>query len=105
MCEIARIDVLARRRQAPAPVRRGVGPQQPPVAVDHDGRECAPLAERRRAERGDPAGDAADSHDGDRDGRGSEAQQSHRQPAPSAASDATAGSWRACRSCAVTSPP
>src|SRR5262249_33048145 len=49
-----RIDVLARRRQSPAPFRRGVGPQQLSVAIHHQGGKCEPLPQRRRAEGGDP---------------------------------------------------
>ena len=35
----ARIDVVDFDRQTPAAVRRGVGAQQPAIAVDHLGRE------------------------------------------------------------------
>src|SRR3990172_6149347 len=43
----ARIDVLRISRQPPAPVRRGIGAQQPPVAVEHDMRIVQGLSERR----------------------------------------------------------
>jgi hypothetical protein len=54
-CQETRIDMLARRRQPPAPLQRGVGPQQLAVAIDHQRREGEPLPQRRRAEGGDPA--------------------------------------------------
>ena len=46
----ARIDVLARRRQSPAALRRGVGAQQLAVAVDHHRGESNSLPEWRRPE-------------------------------------------------------
>ncbi len=56
--EIARIDILHGRRQAPAPVDPRVGAQQVPVAVDHDGGEFEVLAERHGTEGMDPCGGA-----------------------------------------------
>src|SRR5580658_9642716 len=53
--EKARIDVGDRRRQAPAAVLCGVGAKQPAVAVEHLRRKFKSLAERHRAEPGDPA--------------------------------------------------
>ena len=61
--EEARIDIGARRRQSPAALRRGVGPQQPPVAVDHHGGIGKPLAARCRAEGDDPAGGGSNADD------------------------------------------
>ena len=58
-----RIDVGARRRQPPAAFRRGVGPQQPAVAVDHQRRIGEPLAARHRPERRDPDKAHARHHD------------------------------------------
>ncbi len=46
--EIARIDIMRRRRQPPAPVRQSEGPQQAAVSVDDDGRY---LARRREVDR------------------------------------------------------
>ena len=46
-----RIDVFDRRRQPPAPFRRGVGAQQLAVAVEHHVRGVELAPERRRAER------------------------------------------------------
>ncbi len=54
--EEARIDIGARRLKPPAPFRRGVGPQQPAVAVDHHGRIAKLLPARRRAEGEGPPG-------------------------------------------------
>ena len=71
--EEARIDVLARRRQPPATLERGVGPQQPPVAIHHQRGEGEPLAQRRRPERRDPPS-AARQDRGSRDEQGDEAQ-------------------------------
>ena len=56
--EIARIDILHGRRQAPAPVDPRVGAQQVPVAVDHHGGEFEVLAERHGTEGMDPCGEA-----------------------------------------------
>ena len=55
--EEARIDVGARRRQPPAAFRRGVGPQQPAVAVDHQRRirRAPPRAAPARATRPRPS--------------------------------------------------
>ena len=75
-----RIDVLARRRQSPAPFRRGVGPQQLSIAVHHQGGKRKPLPERRRAERGDPPA-AGRQYGNNRDRCGDKAQA---QPAPHA---------------------
>jgi hypothetical protein len=50
----ARIDMLARRRQPPAPLRRRIRTQQVAVAVDHHRGEGKPLAFWRGAERSDP---------------------------------------------------
>ena len=73
-----RIDVLARGRQTPAALRRGVGPQQLAVAIDHEGGECEPLPDRHRAERGDPACAGGQNHDGCRQRR----DEAPAQPAP-----------------------
>ena len=55
----ARIDIRAGRRQPPAALRRGVGPQQPPVAIDHQRRDTrAP----RRAVPGRATQPTASSH-------------------------------------------
>src|SRR5262249_42545916 len=75
-----RIDVLARRRQSPAPFRRGVGPQQLSVAVDHQGGKRKPLPQRRRAEGGDPITGAPPAGD---DG-GPRRDQARVQPSPQA---------------------
>ena len=34
--DVARVDVVRGRRQAPAPIGQGEGPQQPAVAIDDD---------------------------------------------------------------------
>src|SRR4029079_6653654 len=57
--EIARIDVLSRRRQPPAAVTSDIGPEQLAVPVDHDGRKLDILAERGGTEHIDQSGDAA----------------------------------------------
>ena len=57
--EIARIDVGARGRQAPAPLMRGVGTEQCALPVDYARRELDVTAERRRAEGLEEPGDAA----------------------------------------------
>ena len=64
--DIARIDVVRRRRQPPAPVGQGEGAQQPAVAVDDDGRAFARGHEIERPEArfvarpGESRGDARD---------------------------------------------
>ncbi len=73
--EIARIDVVGRRRQPPAAVRQGEGAQQPAVAVDDDGRSLARGRKVERAEarlvvlpgerRGDACGEDARAASGD----------------------------------------
>src|SRR4030095_1430048 len=50
----ARIDVGARRRQSPTPLRRGVGAQQPTIAIDDERRIGKALSTRRRAKGDDP---------------------------------------------------
>ncbi len=54
--EEARIDILPRRRQPPAALIGRIGPQQPPLAIDHQRGIGQPLPQRRRPERHDPAG-------------------------------------------------
>ena len=56
--EIARVNVSDGRGQPPAPVRRRIGPQQAPVAVDHDGGELERLAERNGPEGIDPGAES-----------------------------------------------
>ena len=51
--EIARIDVVRGRRQAPAPIGQGEGPQQPAVAIDDD-RRALDARQQDRAARGSP---------------------------------------------------
>ena len=53
--EIARIDLAAGHRKAPAPVGQGEGAQQPPVAIDDDRRAEAGGGEIERLEAGDVA--------------------------------------------------
>ena len=45
--EVARVDVLGIDRQAPAPVRRREGPQQPVVAIDHRDRKRLGAGQRQ----------------------------------------------------------
>ncbi len=54
--EIARIDVMRRRRKPPAPVRQREGPQQPAVAIDDDSRAFARRHKIDRPEARDVAG-------------------------------------------------
>ena len=66
--EIARIDVMRRRRQPPASVGQGEGPQQPAVAVDDDGRALARGHEIERPEArfvARPGEGRGDGRDGD----------------------------------------
>ena len=80
--EEARIDVRRRDRQPPAPVRGGEGPQQPPVAVEHDGRALVGDREVERAEGGDVAQRAKAPRAGGREASG-DAQRRERRDAPS----------------------
>jgi hypothetical protein len=52
--EVTRVDAVGLRRQPPAAFGGRVGPQQPAIAIDHDGREFEPRAERHRAEQDHP---------------------------------------------------
>ena len=61
--EVARIDVRDGRGQPPAAIRRRVGAQQLPVAIDHDGGEFDGLAERCRTEGIDPGHESGSAHD------------------------------------------
>ena len=54
--EIARIDVMRRRRKPPAPVGQREGPQQPAIAIDDDRRAFARRHEIDRPEARDIAG-------------------------------------------------
>jgi len=70
--EIARIDVVGRRRQPPAPVGQGERPEQPAVAVDDDGRALKRPGEIERRKPGfvvlpgEPSGEAGGKDDGKR---------------------------------------
>ena len=66
--EIARIDVMRRRRQPPAPVGQGERTQQPPVAVDDQRRALArggevERAEDRRSGPGEAGGEGGDDEE------------------------------------------
>jgi len=61
--EIARIDAVDARRQAPASVLCRESAQQAALAIDHQGGELHGFAERRRAEAIDPGGEDGDHCD------------------------------------------
>ncbi len=61
--EVTRIDVFHGRGQPPAAVDSRIGPQELPVAVDHDGRELDAFAERHGAEGMDPRGEGPGARD------------------------------------------
>ena len=69
----ARIDVMHRRRQPPAPFGGGIGAQQLPVPVEHELRIFQMAAEPRRPERIDPGRpankDREAQDDGSREGK------------------------------------
>ncbi len=76
--DIARIDILDRRRHAPAPVRHGEGAQELAVAVEHDGGALRRRRkiERRQARPGDGEGCEGGKNRYSRDGK-------DRAPSPS----------------------
>ena len=66
--EIARIDLVGARRQAPAAVTRCERPQQAAFAIEHKCRICEVLAERSGPERDDEGGrESSDNNNADRD--------------------------------------
>ena len=73
--EVARVDILDLDRQAPAAVGRGVGAQQPVVAVEHGDGQRLGTGQRQRlqplpdARRTDAAAVQAPSHDEQRERR------------------------------------
>src|SRR5260370_406988 len=89
--QIARIDVMRRRRQAPAPVRQGEGPEQPSLAIDDDGRALARGQEvdrpeaRRLPRPANRRGEAGDEEERDRGGKREEGGASETQSGHSGA--------------------
>ncbi len=88
--KIARVDLMGRRRQAPAPIGQGEGPEQPPLAIDDDGRALARGHEVDRPEargiarpenRRREAGDEDERHRGG-EREPEEADEGHARPHP-----------------------
>ncbi len=101
--DIARIDVVGRRRQPPTPVRQSERTQQAPVAVDHDRRALARGGEVERAERCSVAGPGEVGGEG-----GDENQREHgseREGEPTCVLQAGRCGGKAFRAISVLLPP